>query len=116
MALPWTYGKIPTAEEWNALLSLIWSPSGAGLIQRSTDVGETEEAPVSDAGLTLIGGDYPKMPSSTVSGLPSAASVGDGSFALVTDNTGTTARAALVGGGSDIVVAVTIGGAWVVWV
>lgn len=50
----------------------------------------------------------------TVAALPTAASVGDGSRAFVTDATATTFLSPVVGGGTNKVPVVTAGGAWVI--
>jgi hypothetical protein len=55
-----------------------------------------------------------KLPSYTVSGLPSAATVGAGSMAFVTDATATTAYSVVSGGGSNKVLVISDGTDWII--
>lgn len=55
-----------------------------------------------------------KLPSFTVSGLPSASTVGGGSLAYVTDANATTARSTVAGGGSNKVLVMSDGTNWLI--
>jgi hypothetical protein len=55
-----------------------------------------------------------KLPSYTVSGLPSAATVGAGSMAFVTDATATTAYTTVAGSGSNKVLVISDGTNWII--
>ena len=55
-----------------------------------------------------------KLPSYTVSGLPTASTVGAGSMAFVTDATSTTTYTTVTGGGANKVLVISDGTNWII--